>query len=111
MSETDQCSRDVATSGLRMHYHPCLRKATITRNGKRYCYQHDPEAVAARQKKLHAKWQAEWDADEKKWRRGQAAFKALALLEKILTGADVGLPVLPLAWERKAKRIVKEANT
>jgi hypothetical protein len=90
---------------MRMHYHPCLRRATITREGKRYCYQHDPMAVAARDKKRNAKYDADWAKKEKQWRRERAAFKALAFLEVLIGCAEISPEMY-----RKGKRIIEEAN-
>ncbi len=38
---------------------PCARRGTIEREGKRYCYQHDPEAVKARQKASAKRYEQE----------------------------------------------------
>ena len=44
--------------------HQCPRKATVQRDGKGYCRQHDPEAVKARSDESMAKWNAKWERDK-----------------------------------------------
>ena len=51
---------------------PCSRKATITRDGKGYCTQHDPEAQKARDKAWREKYEAEQQADEAIFQEGLA---------------------------------------
>ena len=41
--------------------HPCMRSATVERDGKWFCWQHDPERVKAEAIKRMTAWQAEQD--------------------------------------------------
>ena len=59
MATEQWCSERVYTS---FHDHLCPRKGKVERNGKWYCGQHDPEAVAAKQaakdRALGVRWAA-----------------------------------------------------
>jgi len=48
----------------------CSRSGVVAREGRFYCKQHDPDAVAARHKARNERWQAEW---AEKQRRTAAA--------------------------------------
>ena len=54
-----RCSESVATSGLRMHYHRCLFKGTVKRNGKWYCKKHDPVEIAKKREAKNRQWDRE----------------------------------------------------
>lgn len=43
------------------HWHtiPCARRGVVTRDGKLWCKQHDPEAVKARREKADEAWREE----------------------------------------------------
>ena len=47
----------------------CTRRATVTRDGKGYCAQHDPEAVRSRQEARTAAGQAKRDEHARTYRR------------------------------------------
>ncbi len=49
----------------------CNRKWTIERDGKLYCWQHDPARVEKKEKERQAQWKAEEaDISERERRRG-----------------------------------------
>lgn len=60
MSETVFCCQRLY--GQAWHNALCSRKMVVERNGKPYCKQHDPEAVAAKRTKWEQKAQAKQDA-------------------------------------------------
>lgn len=41
------------------HRVPCARRGVVTRDGRLWCAQHDPEAVKARREKSNAAWREE----------------------------------------------------
>lgn len=57
MEEKGQCSERVSSDGW--HYSQCKRKATVIRDNKPYCNQHDPEQIKQRKTKRQAKYKAE----------------------------------------------------
>jgi hypothetical protein len=63
VNNEERCSERVCGSGSwgAFHMHQCSKKATIERNGKKFCTIHDPE----REKAIRAKKQAEYDAASK----------------------------------------------
>lgn len=81
----------VKGSGWRPQYRPCARKAAVERNGKWYCKQHDPEAVAARDAAKRAKWDEEWKLKEEA--------NALAAAEGVRLGVKYAWPAgLPAGY-------------
>lgn len=67
----------------------CQRKATLERDGKRWCWQHDPVKVEERDKERRARWKSESDEFRLRGRRRAAEIKACEgiptdLLEKML---------------------------
>lgn len=58
--------------------YPCSRQGTVERDGKWYCWQHDPERMKADKEKRHAKWQAETDTRSARWAR-QAAMHNICI--------------------------------
>lgn len=55
----------------------CQRKATIEREGKNYCGQHDPVAVAKKRKEREAAWDAEHDRKQKQWDEAEKRRQAI----------------------------------
>lgn len=47
----------------------CQRRATVERDGKRYCWQHDPERVRADREQRHARWDAKADMQRRAYAR------------------------------------------
>lgn len=71
---------------------PCSRHASVTRDGKPYCKQHDPVAIAERRELRDQKWQKKYDAESKQRLREHAAIAAMqgidnpaAFMEKVRT--------------------------
>lgn len=62
MSDKRACSATVF--GPRVHSWQCSRTATVERDGKWYCRQHDPEAKKARREKSNASFAAKSRADD-----------------------------------------------
>ena len=50
-----RCSERVSDD-TGFHHHQCSRTGIIERNGKLYCKQHDPEAVAQKREEGHVKY-------------------------------------------------------
>lgn len=69
----------------------CSRRATVTRDGKRYCTQHDPEAVKAKAAAQHARWQAEWAESAKRQNRRALEEQACAgIPDDVLASGLIG---------------------
>lgn len=66
----------------------CSRSATVERDGKPYCGQHDPEAIESRLKAERAAWDAKYDRKKAARRLELAAPDLLAALKGILHIAD-----------------------
>jgi hypothetical protein len=45
----------------------CSRKPTVVRDGKAYCWQHDPERISRLRQERNKRWDAEWKAKEAAW--------------------------------------------
>ena len=84
-----QCSKAVwYGSGFRSR--PCSRMATVERNGKSYCKQHDPERVAAKRKERSEAWDRKWAEREQRQKEAtqqQAALERKAALVEELVAA------------------------
>lgn len=72
-----QCSATVF--GPRVHSWQCVRKAVVARNGKWFCRQHDPEAVAAKDKAKAEARREQQRASDAIEMRGQALLRALGI--------------------------------
>lgn len=93
----------------------CSRNATIERDGKWYCWQHDPIRVEADKQKRRARWDARHDREAAKWERrtrnaklaALASEETAALLERL--ARDVSdrcksdIPCVTARYERNAK--------
>ncbi len=77
-----RCSATVPTAGMMMHYHNCLNKAKVTRDGKPYCAIHDPIRLSARTKERQKKWDADWARKTAIWDRESKSLKLLNRLKK-----------------------------
>lgn len=64
----ERCSQAVYR-GLWSHRSYCVRRGVVVRGGKKFCKQHDPEAVKAKKEERSRKWDAKWDAQAKQWDR------------------------------------------
>jgi hypothetical protein len=70
------------------HGYQCHKKATVEREGKKYCKIHDPVIVQQRREERYKKWDADNKISQEKFRRTQAMIKACEdvpteVLEKI----------------------------
>lgn len=74
--------------GWRTRYKSCSRKATVEREGKWYCRQHDPQAVAGRKKEWESQWEIEYQARQARYRLEAAAPDLLQALKGVLRVAD-----------------------
>lgn len=75
MSETrSQCAGKTygAYRDVSGRVYSCTRWGTVERDGKWYCWQHDPERVKVDKEKKRAKWQAKQDKNNARYVR-QAA--------------------------------------
>ena len=70
----EQCSEHVHEQGMGVSFYPCERNATIDRDGKWYCWQHDPKAVRARQEASTRRYNEELMATK---RHEQAHYDAI----------------------------------
>lgn len=91
--------------------HRCSNKASVEHKGCWYCKRHDPVAVAERDRIRKQKWNDEWKAKQKKWKREVAALAsfdaARALVEAVLSVEaklpfTVQLQELAHAWRKAA---------
>ena len=78
----------------------CARNASVERDGKSYCWQHDPERVAAEKAKSKKRWDAEFEADTAKhqWRPDAEQF-----LKDFLLWLAVGSPAGEVSRELSAR--------
>jgi len=60
--------------------YPCRRPATVQRDGKWYCWQHDPERVKADKEKRRAAWNAKADRQTAIWKCRARNTKLAALV-------------------------------
>ena len=99
---TVQCSAEVCGEGQWGVFHPyrCSRKATVEREGKQYCKQHDPVAIEAGHKTRSAKREAKWAAEEKAEKDTDR--KQKEVMDKVAIGAELAEAVL--AWWDKHVR-------
>ena len=58
---------------------PCSRNGSVIRDGKHYCKQHDPEAIAAKTAARRAASDAEYAERKRVWQLNAAAPDLLAL--------------------------------
>ncbi len=56
----EKCSEHVATATPQISV-SCTRKVSAHRNGKAYCWQHDPDRVKRLDEERRVKWQVEWE--------------------------------------------------
>lgn len=61
MTTKCKCSAKTPDMNGILNINPCARSATVERNGKRYCWQHDPERLKADAEKRLTVWEAERD--------------------------------------------------
>ena len=57
---TGRCAKMVPSRDAWTRPSQCQRNAKVVRDGRGYCRQHDPEAVAERDRKRRVKWDIEW---------------------------------------------------
>ena len=76
-----QCSGEVFGPGGVSRMFPCGRDASVTRDGNRWCWQHDPEYV--QRKQLEAK---------ERWRKDDAERAAYYHRKQVETTACDGIP-------------------
>lgn len=69
MTTKHKCSKRVPEGGRSLSFYPCQRPATIERDSKWYCWQHDPERVEADRKKRRAGWEAKMNRETAKYER------------------------------------------
>lgn len=103
MTQT-MCSESVraGTAGWRTSYKRCSRAATVERNGKPYCGQHDPEAITSRRQAKSAEWDAAHERKAARYRLEAAAPDLLAALKCFLDDSrfQVGIGGNPIAVDR-----------
>jgi hypothetical protein len=61
----DRCAQRVW--GGTFSGHPCGNKAKYTEGGKRWCHVHLPSAVKNRRKTQNAKWDRDFQIEQKRW--------------------------------------------
>lgn len=67
-----RCEASVDSNGVGYRPFQCSRNATIERNGKWYCKQHDPEAIKERQLRRYVEWKRKFDEDARLRREAEA---------------------------------------
>ena len=103
MTAKRKCSERVPEGGRSISFYPCQRPATVERDCKWWCWQHDPERIEADKKKRRAEWKAEMARDAAKYARiarnarlGSLVTEELAaLLEYLAEGIDCLAPTEP----------------
>lgn len=88
------CAESVPEGGRSVSFHQCYRKPSVHREveGKTYgfCKQHDPVAVAVRNKAQRERWEREYQEKQASWTRQDQTCKALdackETIEKIAAG-------------------------
>lgn len=76
------CAKVPRDGGWRTLYSACKRRATVERDGKWYCRQHDPQAKEARREATRARWDAEARERDRGYRRDAAGREIVALARK-----------------------------
>lgn len=102
-----RCDKDVHTAGMRMHYHQCLRRAVVQREGRWFCKQHDPQEADRLTKIRQEKLNLEWAQRQKLWGREALDKKLIAaLLKPKYTVPDRREDdrILDLVWSWKKSR-------
>lgn len=72
-------------------YRGCSRRATVLRDGKWYCHQHDPVEVKRRDAERRAKWEAKWKRMEDNAKKRERAYKALDLLPGLRSALEAAI--------------------
>lgn len=81
----EKCSAKVSTrQGAWSRFVRCSRNGVITRSGKWYCKQHDPEAVKKREEESRAKYEV-----ERRKRRVQFAAPEMLTILKDFVATDI----------------------
>lgn len=86
-----KCSEKVPEGGRSVSFYPCQRPATVQRDGKWYCWQHDPEYVAKKTAERRAGWQAKMDREAAKYARIACNAKLAALVTPGLALLLIGM--------------------
>ncbi|KKK70398.1 hypothetical protein LCGC14_2924370 [marine sediment metagenome] len=100
MSEHEHpCSEKVyGSSGNWGHSYPCTRTATVERNKKRYCWQHDPERIGREEVKRQEKYEAECEQEGASRRRAAAIAEYHEAVGELLADLDARVAMkAPLA--------------
>ncbi len=84
-ADPNLCCMEVSSGGNWQHYRQCTRKRGHGRE-QAYCKQHDPEAVKARREVRNAKWRAQSDERDRRWKLEAAAPRMLDALRQIRDG-------------------------
>ncbi len=71
----ERCSAFV-TDSSGWHRHQCRRPSKVERKGKRFCTQHDPKHIVAKNKERQEKWEAKWAARRASQAMGDAIQQA-----------------------------------
>jgi uncharacterized Zn finger protein (UPF0148 family) len=103
-TEKHQCSKRVYRGGY-MGSTPCTRYGVVERNGKWYCRQHDPVAVAEHNAERQAKWDHEYKISTL---RSKIRTTKIAIADAALDG-DYGHTCEVLVLECKA--LIAELET
>ena len=72
IESTEQCCERVHEQGRGVGFQPCQIKASVTRDGKRYCRVHDPEAQKRRDARASEKYQAEREKIVLGWKAAES---------------------------------------
>lgn len=112
--DLDRCRASVHAGGRLVSFHQCLRKGAVEReiDGETYkfCRQHDPNAVAERERARREKWEEEWR--RKELRREIKALRE-DVADAVLELPRSALQELPKALQEnvaRLKKLMKEDN-
>ena len=96
--------------------YPCSRNATVERDGKWYCWQHDPERVKTDKKRRRAKWEVDQQQKNAQYARRAAVYRACegipteklsaGLVQEMLEVLKTLLPFVREEWSNS----VEDAN-
>ena len=86
--ERVKCCHRIFRGSFTFRGKACSRFATVERNGRHYCTQHDPVAQKQAQEKRHETYKERWDAESKVRRLQTYAPDLLAALELFIEPGD-----------------------
>lgn len=79
----------------------CHRNATVTRGGKPYCKQHDPENIEAKREARNKTYEERHAKERQAWARSDALREiAYAAIAWVQGGSEIAVTEAVKAWEK-----------